>query len=157
MREKRKRRELAALGHPPFKPTKEQREMVQVYQWNGVPHERIALLLGISYDELVYHFAAELELGEDQLLGFAASRIFYLAGQNADLGVSLRAAQHIAQAKSRRWRIPKEMPDDGSSSGPKRIKDMSLQEVEDELAQMDQRRRASSPAPDEEGEDPSGS
>lgn len=151
MRKKRIRRELAALGHEPFQPTKEQREMVQVYQWNGVPHDRIAMLLGISLEELLYHFQAELDLGEDQLLGFAASRIFYLAGQNADLGVALRASQHIAQAKSRRWRIPKEAPDDGSSSGTKRIGKMSLDEVEAELAEMDARRRAATSAPDEEG------
>lgn len=154
MRKKRIRRELAALGHEPFTPTKEQRQMVQVYNWNGVPHERIAMLMGISLEELVYHFAAELELGDDQLLGFAASRIFYLAGQNADMGVALRASQHIAQAKSRRWRIPKEAPDDGSSSGQKRIGSMSLDEVEDELAEMEQRRRAAASAPGEEGEDP---
>jgi hypothetical protein len=150
VRKKRIRKELAALGHEPFEPTDQLREMVKIYVWNGVDEKRIAQLLGIPYDVLVYHFAAELEYSEDQLLGFAASRMFWLASQNQDLGVALRANQHIVQARSRRWRIPKESPEDPGAGDQKRIGKMSLSEVEQELAELDKRRRAASSAPGEE-------
>jgi len=156
MREKRKRRELAVLqpDREPFKPTDEQREQVKIYKWNGLGEERIAALLGLTLDELRYHFAAEMEYSEDQLLGFAASRIFYLAGQNQDLGVALRASQHIAMAKSRRWRIPKEGPEDPGAGDHKRLSSMSLDDVEQELADMERRRGAQVSTPPSEGEDP---
>jgi len=149
VRKKRIRRELAALGHEPFEPTDEQRKMVQVYVFNGLEPDRIAQLMGLHLDQLVYHFKDELELSEDQLVGFAAGRMFYLAGQNLDLGVSLRAASHIVQARSRRWRIPKDEPID-PAEGQKRISKMSLDDVENELADLEQRRRASVSTPGEE-------
>lgn len=155
MNSERKRRELVALGHTkPFKPTDEQRQMVKVYHFNGLGEDRIADLLGISHDELIYHFAAELEYGKDELLGFATGRMFFLAGQNMDLGVALRANQHILQANMKRWRIPKDGEDPGDR-GQRRLSRMSLSEVEEELARLDERRRKAASASSQESTDTS--
>lgn len=155
MKRKRARAELVALGHTPFEPTDEQRKQVRIHTFNGLSEERIAALLGITLEELVYHFASELEYSEDEIIGFCAERMVYLAGQNVDLGVSLRASQHVLQARSKRWRIPKD-ENAALEGGQKRIGKMTLNEVEQELAKMDERRRAAASAPDTEGQDPSG-
>lgn len=149
-----KRRDLTVVPREPYRPSDEQRQQVRAFVFNGLSEERIAQLLGITVDELEYHFAGELEFTEDVWLGFAAERMMFLASQTDNLGVAYRATNKLLETRLKRWRVPKE---DQPDSGKRRIARMSLNEVEQELARMDKRRRAAAPAPDTEGEDPTGS
>jgi hypothetical protein len=130
-------RELAALGCPPFAPTDEQRFQVRVLAFNGVPHERIAEIMELRPIELVYHFRRELDLSEDVFLAQATAAIVELATQRNDLGIAFKANELMLRTRSSRWREPKEAVD----SAP-RLEDMSLTQVEAEIAKLEQRRRA---------------
>lgn len=149
------RRDLVLVPSTPWAPSEEQRKQVRAFVFNGLSEERIASILGITVDELEYHFAAELEFTEDIWGGFATERMMFLASQNENLGVAYRATRDILQTRQKRWRIPKDEP--VMQGGARRIGKMSLNEVEQELAEMDKRRRAAASAPDTEGEDPPGS
>lgn len=149
-----RRRDLVLVTNNTWSPSEEQRKQVRAFVFNGLSEERIASILGISVDELEYHFPAELEFTEDLWGGFAAERMMFLASQNQDLGVAYRATKTILETRQKRWRVPKDEP--VLQGGARRIGKMSLNEVEEELAAMDKRRRAAASAPDTEGEDPSG-
>ena len=149
-----RRRDLTVVPSTPYTPSDEQRKQVRAFVFNGLSEERIAALLGITVDELEYHFPAELEFTEDVWLGFAAERMMFLASQNENLGVAYRATNQLLETRSKRWRVPKE---DNPNDGRRAINKMALSDVEQELARMDKRRRAAASAPDTEGEDPTGS
>lgn len=154
MRAKAMRRQLVALGCPPYTPTEEQRELVRVLAFNGCDHERIAAILEVRLIELQYHFRRELELSEDYILAVSAQAVRELAAQRNDLGVALRANQLMLQSRSRRWRIPTEEVDER-----KPVEAMSLIEVDRAIAELERRQRdhaeaadAQAPADDLEGE-----
>jgi len=138
-------RELAALGCPPFAPTDEQRFQVRVLAFNGVPHERIAEILELRPIELTYHFRRELDLSEDVFLAQATAAIVELASQRNDLGIAFKANELMLRTRSPRWREPKVDVD----SSP-RLEDMSLTQVEAEIAKLEQRRRAAAEPADAE-------
>jgi hypothetical protein len=146
MRAKTLRRQLVALGYQPFTPTDEQRMQVRVLAFNGVPHERIALILELAPLELTYHFARELDLGEDVILAKAAATVMELSQQRNDLGVALRAAHAMLTARSARWREPK--PQDAEQGKPLEL--MSLSDVDRAIADLERRRRDPTQATDAE-------
>lgn len=151
MQKRTMRRQLVALGGRLFEPTDAQREMVIILKLNGTPIERIAMALGISRVEVEYHFARELDLGEDAVLYQAAKNVIELANQRLDLGVALRANQAILQPRTKSWRDPKIDP--GQSVGD--INELTLQEVEAAIARLERERRAASTAADQaEAADP---
>jgi hypothetical protein len=131
-------RQLAALGCPPFEPTEDQRELVRVLAFNGVPAERIAMILELREIEVVYHFRRELDLSEDYVLAKAAKTVMELADQRNDLGVALRAAEAMLRARSPRWREPKAVE---AEEAAKPVEMMSLPEVDRAIAELQRRRR----------------
>lgn len=135
MRRKTLRRQLVALGHEPFTPTDLQREMVRTMAFNRVPHERIARIMRLALEELLFHFQRELELGEEEILAQAAANLIRLANQDKDLKVALHANETILRARLAVWREPKAV-EPQQTSETKRISDMSLEEVEAELARL---------------------
>lgn len=145
MRKRRMMRELAALGHAPFTPSDEMRQMVKILVVNDTPHERIATILEISLIELQYHFAKELELAKDELLAISAARMIELARQKLDLGVAFRANELILKTRSKAWRIPAEEAVDG-----KPIESMSLTEVDQAIERLERERRNAAAAADPE-------
>lgn len=147
MRDKLLRRQLLALGYPPFHATDEQRFQVRVLAFNGVPVERIAAIMELAEVELLYHFRRELELGEDVILAKAAATVMELSQQRNDLGVALKAAHAMLSARSARWREPK--PTDAEAVG-KPVELMSLPEVDNAIADLERRRRSSAAASDQE-------
>lgn len=54
---------MARRGRPPFKPTKEQRDIVESTSGYGIPHDQIARLIGITKPTLEKHFRNELDVG----------------------------------------------------------------------------------------------
>jgi hypothetical protein len=150
MREKTMRRQLAALGCPPFEPTDEQRELVRVLAFNGVAHERIAEILEIRMLELVYFFRRELSLAEDYVLAHATKAIFDLARQRNDLGVAYKANELMLRTRSPKWREPKAV----EAEEGKPVERMNLIEVDRAIAELERRRREHAAAPDAEAPAP---
>lgn len=139
MREKRKRQELQALGYQPFEPTDAQRDMVRTLRFNGLGEERIAAIIGISVDELVYNFAVELEYSSDMIQAIAAQNVMRIAAMtDTETTAALKANALILQSRNKLWRVPKEEP----TEQRKAIEKMSLSELEAELEALDARRRA---------------
>ena len=145
MRESNPRRQLIALGLGAYQPTDAHREMVVILKFNGTPHQRIAMALKISLIELEYWYADELELGEDAVLFKAAQRVLALSAQDRDPGVALRASQAILQPRLKSWREPKLDP--STSAGD--IDELTLEQVEREIARLERERRAAFASEDE--------
>jgi hypothetical protein len=145
MRESNPKRQQIALGLGAYQPTEPHREMVVILKLNGTPHQRIAMALKISLAELEYWYPDELELGEDAVLFAAAKRVLALSAQNVDLGVSLRASQAILQPRLKTWREPKLDP--ATSAGD--IDELTLEQVEREIARLERERRAAFATQDE--------
>jgi len=141
------RRHLVALGCPPFTPTEDQRELVRILAFNGVPEDRIAAIMELREIELVYHFARELDLSEDYVLAKAAKTVMELADQRQDLGVALRAAESMLRARNPRWREPKAVEADDRG---RPVEMMSLPEVDRAIAELERRRRGDAASPDAE-------
>ena len=137
MRHRTIRRQLAALGCPPFEPTDEQRFQVRVLAFNGVEAERIAEILEMRLIELQWHFRRELDLSEDVFLAQAAATVIELAQQRNDLGVALRAASTMLATRSARWREPKAV----EAEEGKPVELMSLTDVDRAIADLERRRR----------------
>jgi hypothetical protein len=138
MRRRTAQRRLVALGHQPWVPSEEQREMVKMYALNEVPHEKIARILECTLAELHYHFSRELNLGVEELLGWAAGRASWLASQNQDLGVAYRATMHLLQSRKKAWRIPKTEEPEEERQRP--VARLTLAETEAEIERILARR-----------------
>lgn len=146
MRQKTMRRQLAALGCPPFEPTEDQKELVRVLAFNGVEHERIAKILEMREIELLYYFRRELDLAEDYVLAKATKAIFELAAQRNDLGVAYRSNELLLRTRSAKWREPKAVePEEGRP-----VERMTLIEVDRAIAELERRRRSTAAAADAE-------
>ena len=144
---------LAALGKEPFEPSEEQREYVRVLAFNGVPHERIAAILGLDILEVQFHFQKELELSNDILAASCARNMLQLAHQREDLGVAFRANELVLKSRVKAWREPKQAED--PSEPMARISDMGLDEVERRIAELERRRARASASEAEAGDPPS--
>lgn len=152
MRKRTIRRQLAAIGKASFRPTPEQQQLVRILSYNETPLERIAQLLKLSVLELQMLFADELQLSKDQFLAVAAQTVVECATQRGDLGVALRASELMLKARLAVWREPKQT----EAAVRKRISAMSLEEVEAELAALDERRRAAASTAEPEAAPPDG-
>jgi hypothetical protein len=143
------RRMLVALGHEPFTPSDEMREMVRLFALNGLPHERIAAHFNLDLVELRWHFHRELELSTDEILAEAARNVLELASQRVDLGVALRANERLLTTRLSSWREPKEE----ASQLHKKVDNMTLEEVEAEIERLEriEARAKASPAEDTQG------
>jgi cell pole-organizing protein PopZ len=123
---------------PPYRPaTDGERALVAVLVFNDTPDERIAAILRRTLDDLQYTFARELNFAKDEILAKAAACIIEAAGQKEELGIALRANELILKTHSKAWREPRSEPEPQQ----KRISDMTLADVEAEIARI-QRRRA---------------
>jgi len=137
MRAKTLRRQLVALGLPPFTPTDEQRMQVRILAFNGLTPERIAAVLELKAIEVVYHFRRELDLAEDVILAQATAAILDLAKQRDDLGIAFRANELMLRTRSSRWREPKAV----EAEAGKPVELMSLSDVDRAIAELERRRR----------------
>jgi hypothetical protein len=128
---KRMRRELAALGHPPYEPTEAMRNRVRVLAFNKTPVEIIAKIVDLDRLILVYYYHRELELTDHQIAAEAASNIMELASQRVDLGVALRANEALMQRASPSWVTPPKPHGDLLAVGS-----MSLEDTDREIARL---------------------
>jgi hypothetical protein len=135
MQRRTKRRQLAALGRPPFEPTDQHRQLVRLMSFNDRPIDAIAGQLEITPLEVRYHFAVELNLGRDQLLAAAAGTMVDLARQRDDLGVAFKAAELMLKTRLKAWRVPAEETAD-SLDPLVEIENLSLDQVEERLARI---------------------
>lgn len=74
-------------GNPafmPFEPTDEQRRQVEAMSGYGVPHDDIAVVLGVTAKTLRKHFRLELDRGAARANARVGQRLFEMAssGQN---------------------------------------------------------------------------
>jgi len=152
MRKKTMRRQLIALGHAPFEPTEDMRQLCRILVLNDTPHDRIATILEISLVQLQYFFAKELDLAKDAIVAVATQRMLDLANQTNDPGVAFRANELVLKTRSKSWRIPSDEAEQG-----KPVERMSLTEVDEAIARLERQRRdaaaaadAEAPAPDEQ-------
>jgi hypothetical protein len=138
MREKMKRRMLTVLTGEHYSPSDAHRKLVVTLKLNDVTHDRIAACLGCSRVALEYFYSKELDFGVDAVLAHATERMLYLANQDADLGVSLRATQALLAPRVKSWR--EAQVDVTESIGD--ISDLTLAKVEDAIARLERQRRA---------------
>ena len=63
------------MGKPTHEPTEDDRFAVMRMCANGVPHERIAKMLGITRPTLRKHYKRELEFGKDMIEDKISSKL----------------------------------------------------------------------------------
>ena len=120
-------------GSSAYSPTDEHRRLVVLSIFNGLSHDRIAAILGITRAELERHYRNELDDGADRALLVATDNMLWLAGQRFDLGVSLRANQALLGPRIRSWRAPAAEP--ATSTGS--IDDMDLDTINRQIARLE--------------------
>ncbi len=128
-------RQLAALGYLPHKPTESTRAQVRVLVINHTPFSMICRIMVLEPEVLRYHYWRELDLAEEELKAMAAANMLALANQRADLGVAMRANELILKSRSAVWREPKQAPPEDVAK-PTRVRNMTLEQVESELARI---------------------
>ncbi|MET0653684.1 MAG: hypothetical protein ABWY63_14330 [Hyphomicrobiaceae bacterium] len=138
MRQRTIRRMLAVVTGENYRPSEADREVVVLLKMNDVSHERIAQAIGVNKLTLEYWYAKELDFGVDAILAHCAKRMIWLANQNQDLGVSLRANQALLQPRVKSWREPH--VDVLTSIGD--ISDQTLEQVEADIERLERQRRA---------------
>lgn len=145
--------ELALLSLNQHEPTSVTRAKVRAHSFNRVPHEIIARILNISLPALRYWYWSELELTEHEILAIAAQNVMSLANQTLDLGVALRANETLLRTRSIYWREPKAAEPPADALPVTKVEQMTLQQVEMELARIGIRAAAagSADAPSDEG------
>lgn len=129
-------KELEALSLNQHEPTKLLRDKVRLHAYNRVPHEVIARILNISMPALRYWYWEELELTEHEILAMAAQNVMALANQTNDLSVALRANETLLRTRSVHWREPKAADPPADALPPAKAEQMTLQQVEAELARI---------------------
>lgn len=93
----RKPRVQLAIGGPPFKPSRKDRETAALLSSIGVPHRSIARVIGISVVTLRNHFKDELEDGKEQVRSGLVKNLVRLSkGSDA---TALRATTFLLQTK----------------------------------------------------------
>lgn len=103
----------AKPGAPAHVPTEETRQKAQYLAGLGVPHEHIAVLVGLSDDKtLREHYADELKKGKAQANAKATQMLFQKV-EKGDLGATIFWLK--AQAG---WREKQEMIHTGPDGGP---------------------------------------
>ncbi|MET0529934.1 MAG: hypothetical protein ABW003_16640 [Microvirga sp.] len=142
MRKKTLRRMLAVIEGSAYEPNESHRRTVVTLKLNDVPHDRIAACIGISRVCLEYFYAQELDLAVDQVCAFATERMLFLASQNADLGVALRANQAILNPRVKSWR--EAHVDPTSSIGD--ISDLTLEQCEQAIERLERLKRTATEA-----------
>lgn len=138
-RRRRIRRELVALGFPRHEPTDATRMQVRLLVFNKTPHEIIAAALAIDPTVLSYWYARELEFTETEILAQAAANMLELAAQRIDLGVAYRANETLLKTRLAAWREPRPL-DAEKPVEEKPTKQLTLQQVEDELSRLNDAR-----------------
>jgi hypothetical protein len=79
-------------GRKPFQPTEEQRKIVMLAAGVGLPHDRIALLIGCGERTLEKYFVHELQLGSAQASLKVCGNLFKMATGPTDERNTLIAA-----------------------------------------------------------------
>jgi hypothetical protein len=138
MRKKTQRKMIAVLTGETHTPNDGSRKLVVTLKLNDVTHDRIAACLGINRLTLEYFYSKELDFGVDAVLAHATERMLWLADQNTDLGVSLRATQALLAPRVKSWREPHVDVTEGVGD----ISDLTLAQVEDAIARLERQRRA---------------
>jgi hypothetical protein len=118
-----------------------ERRLVSVLVFNDTPDERIAVILRRTLEDLRHTFARELNFAKDEIMARATTSILDAAAQRDELGVSLRANELILKTHSKAWREPKAEPEPQQ----KRISEMTLADVEAEIARIQRRRATGGP------------
>lgn len=139
MRQGTIRKMLTVITGEQYSANASDRETVVLLKLNDVSHERIAQAIGISKITLEYYYAKELDLGVDAILAHCTKRMLWLANQNLDLGVSLRANQAFLNPRVKSWREP--IVDAAAGIGD--ISDLSLEQCEAAIERLERQRRAS--------------
>lgn len=86
-------------GRPPHEPTGEDRERVVTLVAEGVPRHEIAASLGICRDTLRLHYRAELDEGDEALIGKVASRL-YREAMDGEGKTAVTAAIFVMKARA---------------------------------------------------------
>jgi hypothetical protein len=153
MKRRYAKRVLAVLHGQPFTATAEMRDLVKLLVFNGTPEARMATGLGLSIEELRYHFADELGYSQDRLLAESAARVIALMRQDKDPAIALNAAKMMLQTRLKAWRVPETEAQEG-----KPVEAMTLIEVDRAIADLERRRRDAAAfadpetaAPDQQG------
>ena len=97
---------LTVITGEAYVPSEAHREMVVILKLNDVSHDRIANAIGVSRLTLEYFYAKELDFGVTAIVAHCTKRMLWLANQNADLGVALKANAMVLQPRVKSWREP---------------------------------------------------
>ncbi len=88
-------------GRPAFAPTPDQRKMVEAMAAYGIPQKEIAQVVGIAYETLRKHFAAELLLGSSKATAKVAEFLYQKAtGKRGDDHAAVVAAIFWLKARA---------------------------------------------------------
>ncbi len=73
---------MSARGRPAFNPSEKDRRIAEALAGWAIPHERIAMVMGIDAKTLRKHFCAELEVGSARLEAQLAQNLLRIAQGN---------------------------------------------------------------------------
>lgn len=109
------------MARKAHKPSEKERTEAQAYAAVGIPHDQIALLLGISPKTLRKHYRHELDLGKAKANAQVGKTLFKMAtsGKNPAATIYWTKSQ---MGWSERYRIEHSGPDGGPLQSDSRIK-----------------------------------
>jgi hypothetical protein len=142
MRQRTIRKMLTVITGESYTPNAADREQVVMLKLNDVSHDRIATSIGVSRLTLEYFYAQELDMGVDAILAHCSKRMLFLANQNADLGVALRANESFLKPRVKSWREPHV----DVLTGIGDISDRTLEQVEADIERLERQLAAAARA-----------
>ena len=119
------------------RPNAADRELVVLLKLNDVSHDRIANAIGVSRLTLEYFYAKELDLGTTAIIAHCTKRMLWLANQNVDLGVALKANAMVLQPRVKT--LARAALDVAETVGD--ISDRTLEQIEADIERLERQRR----------------
>jgi hypothetical protein len=142
---KRNRANPGKMGRPPFEPTEDDRNSVQVYRANGVAPAVIARRIGIDVVTLRKHFAVELAEGHENIIALAGGVVV-----RAMMAGDWRAAlEWLSRWGGDGWKKSERRLIAGDPLGPPltlNVRSMSDEDLEAEIAEIDRREKTADEA-----------
>lgn len=105
-------------GRPTFKPTDKQRLMVEDLSGFGMPHDQIAMSIGITDDTLRKYFADDLIRGKAKANAQIAQTLFNKAMKGDTIALIFWAKTQM------RWKETEKIEITGKDDGPVEISDV---------------------------------
>lgn len=133
--------EKKANGRPPHEPTSQFRSNVSLMAAVGIPHDMIALKIGINQDTLRKYYRKELDLGKVEMLTRVGGRAYQRAMGNGPGSATL--IQFILKTQGG-WKETDRLELTGADGGPVQTEELTARDrINSKLAGLADRQRES--------------